>query len=124
MRVSKILKSLKFSVQHKGSDPDVQGVVLNSRQVRSGYLFAAIPGSVADGRDYIEDALRRGAVAVLSEYPVAECGCQIVVEDAHLAFAQIAAVLNGCPSHELNVIGVTGTKMGVAMVAGRSLSTT
>ncbi len=109
MRVSEIIKLLSFDVQHIGSDPDILGVVLNSRQVRAGYLFAAIPGSVVDGQDYIEDAIKRGAVAIVAENQQAGCGCQLVVENAHLAFAHLAAVLNGNPSHQLKVVGITGT---------------
>ncbi len=109
MRVSEIIKLLPFEVQHNGNDPDIKSVVLNSRQVRAGYLFVAMSGSVADGRDYIEDALKRGAVAVVSEQPESGCDCLLVVEDAHLAFSHIAAVLNDNPSRKLKVVGITGT---------------
>ncbi len=109
MRVSEIIRLLPFAVKHTGSDPDILGIVLNSRQVRPGYLFAAVPGSVVDGAEYIEDAQARGAVAVVSENEQTGCGCWLVVEDAHLAFAHIAAVMNGNPSHALKVVGITGT---------------
>lgn len=42
------------------------GLTADSRQVQPGFLFAALPGSRADGRDFITDAVRRGAVAVLA----------------------------------------------------------
>ncbi|MDJ0948243.1 MAG: UDP-N-acetylmuramoyl-L-alanyl-D-glutamate--2,6-diaminopimelate ligase [Alphaproteobacteria bacterium] len=48
------------------TDTDIRGLTADSRTVRPGYLFAAIPGNQADGRDYIPDALGRGAVAVLA----------------------------------------------------------
>lgn len=109
MRVSEIIKLLSNDVQHIGGDPDIQAVVLNSRQVRPGYIFAAIPGSISDGADYVEDALSRGAVAVVSEKKTGCCDCQIVVKNVHLAFAQIAAAINNNPSQDLSVVGVTGT---------------
>lgn len=49
-----------------GADPDVAGLTADSREVRPGWLFAALPGSRMDGRSYIEDALARGACAVLT----------------------------------------------------------
>ena len=45
---------------------DVSGLTADSRQVQPGYLFAALSGSTLDGRTFIADAVRRGAVAVLT----------------------------------------------------------
>ena len=47
-------------------DPDIAGITANSRAVEPGFLFAALPGSRVDGRDFIADALARGAAAVLA----------------------------------------------------------
>ncbi len=47
-------------------DPVLAGLTLDSRQVRPGYLFAALPGSRADGANFVADAVKRGAVAVLA----------------------------------------------------------
>src|SRR5258708_39056531 len=48
------------------SDLDIQGLTADSRAVRPGYLFAALPGAYADGRSFIADAVARGASAVLA----------------------------------------------------------
>ena len=45
---------------------DICGLALDSREVEPGFLFAALPGAKRDGRDYIPEAIERGAVAVLS----------------------------------------------------------
>ena len=50
-----------------GPIPDISGLTADSRQVRPGYLFAALPGVKLDGRRFIEDAVRRGAAAVLTD---------------------------------------------------------
>ena len=50
-------------------DLDIQGVTSDSRAVRPGFLFAALPGSATDGRRFISDAVARGAVAVLTHTP-------------------------------------------------------
>jgi len=48
------------------NETDITGLTCDSRQVEPGFLFAALPGARLDGRDYIPDALGRGAVAVLT----------------------------------------------------------
>jgi UDP-N-acetylmuramoyl-L-alanyl-D-glutamate--2,6-diaminopimelate ligase len=50
-----------------GPIPDILGLTADSRQVRPGYLFAALPGAKLDGRRFIEDAVTRGAAAILTD---------------------------------------------------------
>ncbi len=50
-----------------GHDIQIDGLTADSRQVRPGYLFAALPGSKADGGKFIEDALMHGATAILAK---------------------------------------------------------
>jgi UDP-N-acetylmuramoyl-L-alanyl-D-glutamate--2,6-diaminopimelate ligase len=59
-RLSEILKS------DLAVDPEIRGVTADSRKVRPGYLFAALPGSKIDGRSFIPTALQAGAAAVLA----------------------------------------------------------
>ncbi len=49
-----------------GENVEVRGLAVDSRAVRPGFLFAALPGSRFDGRDFIPDAVAKGAVAVLA----------------------------------------------------------
>jgi UDP-N-acetylmuramoyl-L-alanyl-D-glutamate--2,6-diaminopimelate ligase len=49
-----------------GYDVDVSGITANSRDVQPGYVFAALPGSAVDGRQFIADAVARGAAAILA----------------------------------------------------------
>jgi UDP-N-acetylmuramoyl-L-alanyl-D-glutamate--2,6-diaminopimelate ligase len=48
-----------------GSDPDITGITADSRAVKPGFLFAALPGTKADGAAFVGEALAKGAVAVL-----------------------------------------------------------
>jgi UDP-N-acetylmuramoyl-L-alanyl-D-glutamate--2,6-diaminopimelate ligase len=48
-----------------GPDVEITGITADSRNVKKGFLFAAVPGTQQDGRNYINDALAQGAVAVL-----------------------------------------------------------
>ena len=67
MRLSELLDGRSMSPAILvGADPDVTGLTADSREVRPGWLFAALPGSRLDGRSYIDDALARGACAVLT----------------------------------------------------------
>jgi UDP-N-acetylmuramoyl-L-alanyl-D-glutamate--2,6-diaminopimelate ligase len=50
-------------------DADILGLTADSREVRPGFLFAALPGTKVDGRRFIEDAVAKGAVAVLTDDP-------------------------------------------------------
>jgi len=94
-------------------DPVIRGICYDSRQVKAGDLFFALPGSEGDGHDYLPQALAHGAAALVVErlpegldvtgIPVA------VVADSRRAMAPIAARYYGAPAGELQLIGVTGT---------------
>ena len=52
-------------------DPVIEGVTADSRKVKPGYLFAALPGATADGRAYVSSGLAAGAAAFLTQTPLA-----------------------------------------------------
>ena len=65
MRLSEIIPGVS-QAPLPASDPQIAGLTADSRAVSPGFLFAALPGSRMDGRDFIADAVARGAVAVLA----------------------------------------------------------
>jgi len=93
----------------------VTGVTLRGQDARPGDLFAALPGASAHGARYARDAVRMGAVAVLTD----EAGVQILAHHVDVpvlvhpaprtVLGELAAVVYGRPSDHLRVIGVTGT---------------
>jgi UDP-N-acetylmuramoyl-L-alanyl-D-glutamate--2,6-diaminopimelate ligase len=89
----------------------VADVTHDSRLAGNGTLFVAIKGSTADGHRFIDDVMRRGAVGVISENqrPQEFEGVWLKVADSRRALAQAAAAVYGDPSHELDLIGITGT---------------
>jgi UDP-N-acetylmuramoyl-L-alanyl-D-glutamate--2,6-diaminopimelate ligase len=87
----------------------IGGITQDSRSVSPGDLFVAVPGLERDGREFIPDALRRGAVAVAAESEVAFDIPVLVVADARRALADLSAALYGNPSRHLPVVGITGT---------------
>ncbi len=93
------------------ADSLVTDVTHDSRQAREGTLFVAIRGATMDGHRFVNDVIRRGAVGIISEYdpPADFQGVWLKVNDAREALAKAAAVINGDPSHELDLVGITGT---------------
>lgn len=92
----------------------VSGIQLDSRRVRPGDLFLAMPGAQHDGRQFIEQAVANGAAAVLAEAPVAGFVDALPVpllEWPELRFeaGRLAARFYGNPSRDLHLVGVTGT---------------
>lgn len=94
-------------------DRDVSAITLDSRQVKPGALFVALPGLRQDGRAFLADAAARGAAAVVfdpegfSPPPVSIPALGVPRLAAHAS--AIADRFYGAPSRHLVVIGVTGT---------------
>jgi UDP-N-acetylmuramoyl-L-alanyl-D-glutamate--2,6-diaminopimelate ligase len=89
---------------------EVTGVTSDSRRVEPGFIFVAVPGEHVDGHDFAEEAIGNGAAALLVERPLPVVAApQVVVDGVRTALATAAAWWYGDPSHELTVIGITGT---------------
>jgi len=61
-----LLSELTGVTVNSGHDSEIRGLSADSREVGPGFLFAALPGTVSDGADFVDDALSRGAAAVLA----------------------------------------------------------
>lgn len=94
-----------------GGDRDITCVTEDSRKVVPGALFVAITGSADDGHAYIDDAIRRGAVAVAGERlgRLAPAISTINLPDSRAALAVVASRFYGNPARDLRLIGFTGT---------------
>ena len=88
---------------------EVRGLTYDSRKAGPGMVFAALPGAVADGHDFVEQAARAGALACVVEKPTKTDVCQIVVRNSRLALAFLADEFYGRPSREMTCVGITGT---------------
>jgi len=89
----------------------ITDVTHDSRQAREGSLFAAIKGETADGHRFIPDVMRRGAAGVISEDdpPEGFTGAWLKVDEVRHSLALAASRVNSDPSHQLDLVGVTGT---------------
>ncbi len=85
----------------------VTGVAIDSREVRPGNLFVALPGARVDGHDFVTDAEARGAAAVLASRPVQTGLPVLLVEDTLAALHCLAAAERLPPRFKL--VGITGS---------------
>ncbi|MGD8893923.1 MAG: Mur ligase family protein, partial [Desulfobacterales bacterium] len=90
-------------------DPEISSVHYRAQDVKPGGLFVAIKGFSADGHDFIDDALARGALAIITQKPVRKKSIVIEVENTRNALAKISDRFYSNPSKKLYLIGITGT---------------
>ncbi|MDU9002555.1 UDP-N-acetylmuramoyl-L-alanyl-D-glutamate--2,6-diaminopimelate ligase [Sedimentitalea todarodis] len=99
-----------------GHDPQITGLAVDSRDVKDGYLFAALPGSRVHGGEFIQYALRMGASAILTDAEgaalaetelAASDAALVVTEDPRQALAFTAALWFG--EQPRTIVAVTGT---------------
>ena len=111
-----ITQSLTSLAEAIGVAPDpewgkitIRGVTQDSREVTPGHLFVAIKGFVANGQRFIDDAVSRGAVAVVAEENVLCSVPFLRVCNGRIALAQLSAAFFSHPTCDLFTVGVTGT---------------
>ena len=108
-------------------DLEISGMTMDSRRVRPGDLFLAVPGLQQDGRAYIDQAVASGAVAVAyepAEYEIAPLSvCAIAVPELQQKLSEVAGLFYQQPSKQLQVIGITGTngKTSVSQMLAQAL---
>jgi UDP-N-acetylmuramoyl-L-alanyl-D-glutamate--2,6-diaminopimelate ligase len=120
VKLAEILKDVSgVTARGAAENLDVASVCCDSRKVRPRDVFVAVRGTRDEGLRYVEQALARGAAAVVAETPPPpELASRWVrVADARLALAQMACAACGHPSRELAVFAVTGTN-GKTTTAG------
>ena len=115
MKLSELLTAaLQVALPPHCPDSEVVALSQDSRTVIAGSLFVAVRGFHSDGHQFIPQALRQGAVAVIAEEQRDATGTGaapvIYVPDSRAALARLATVFYGHPSEQLKLIGITGTK--------------
>lgn len=112
MRLSELLKDIKYECIKGKDDREVSCVVYDSRKLCKDCVFVCIKGANFDGHSAALEASRMAAAAVIVEQDVETEGdtSVIKVENTRYAMAFIASASNGDPSKRLKTIGITGTK--------------
>jgi UDP-N-acetylmuramoyl-L-alanyl-D-glutamate--2,6-diaminopimelate ligase len=93
------------------NDVEITGITTNSKNVKEGFLFIALPGIHYDGYQFITQAIEDGAVAVVSskDFSSNKNVEKIIVDSPYSVSIKFAPVFYGFPSHKINLIGITGT---------------
>lgn len=114
MKLAEIINELKYEVVQGSVDCEVSDIIMDSRKLIDGCVFVAISGSNSDGHDYICEAAKMKACAVVvskeGDYDRYPDLTVIKVEDTRYAAALMAAAFFNYPARELFTIGITGTK--------------
>ncbi len=99
-------------------DPIVVDATHDSRQVGAGTVFIAVRGMTSDGHAFIDRAVELGASAIVSEEERDIDVPVLLVDDSRAVMADVAAAVHQDPSHDLSVVGITGTngKTSVAFI--------
>lgn len=109
MKLQDLLRGIQITSVHADPETEVLGVSYDSRTTRPGDLFVAISGTAADGSQFIQQALEKGAVcAVCEQSPTVELPF-VEVPSARRALALIAENYFDHPVKEMTMVGVTGT---------------
>jgi UDP-N-acetylmuramoyl-L-alanyl-D-glutamate--2,6-diaminopimelate ligase len=112
LKLKDLVNQLTIASVHGDLDIDITGININSRQIKPGDIFvciSGIPGLQEDRHLYIDEAIEAGAVALIVERDVHVKVPTIKVPNARYALAVIASHYYGYPSHDLKLVGVTGT---------------
>ncbi len=91
---------------------EISGVCFDSNKVEENFLFVALSGEKADGHNYIDSAISRGAKALIVE-KLKDIGTKEIsiaqVSDAREALARVSANFYSHPARDLTLVGITGT---------------
>ena len=116
MKVRQLIKKLEPLGNNSIScDFEVRGISCNSKTVEDGFVFVAVKGSRQDGNKFIDEAIQRGAKAIVAQgFRNGKlkniCNVALIkVKDARQALARLATEFYSNPSSKIKVVGITGT---------------
>jgi len=109
--IADILRGLSFNVLQGDINQEINTVTSDNRKVANSDLFVAIAGTQHDGHSYINDAIAKGATVIVGRHfeVLQKDITYIQVDDSRYAYGIICCNYFGNPSHQLTLIGVTGT---------------
>ncbi len=106
MKLSELFKGYKIE---NFFDFEVEGIAYDSREVKNNFVFFAIEGEKSDGHNFVNDAIKNGAKAIVVQRKLNVNINQIVVENTRKVLSKISSKFYNYPSRHLFVIGITGT---------------
>ncbi|MFD6153580.1 UDP-N-acetylmuramoyl-L-alanyl-D-glutamate--2,6-diaminopimelate ligase [Streptomyces sp. NPDC060243] len=112
MKLAALLAGHPHDLLQGDADTDVTGIATDSRQVRPGFLFVAVPGRRVDGHAHLEQAVEQGAIAALvstTAHPLPSALTIARVDSTPVAASLAASRLHGEPGRRMRVVSITGT---------------
>ncbi len=112
MKLNLLMERVQTISVSGSTDVDVKGITHDSRRVKPGFIFCALPGQRDDGNQYVQDAIDKGAIAIVSDRATSMSRGQVVsiqVSEPRATVAALACAFYGDPSRKLKVLGITGT---------------
>ena len=107
------IKNILDGIDYNGNIKDIaiNSISYDSRKINRGSLFVAIQGNNFNGHDYIDEAINKGAIAIITQNGLKNNynTPTITVENTRKALSKISSNFYGNPSSKINVIGITGT---------------
>ena len=110
MKLSELLKNSNIIRSNIDLNVEIKDIKYHSDKVENGDVFVAMKGNSTNGHLYIEDALKNGAVCVVSESIPADLNVPFVaVKNSRIALAEMSKEYFSHPDEALTMIGITGT---------------
>jgi UDP-N-acetylmuramoyl-L-alanyl-D-glutamate--2,6-diaminopimelate ligase len=110
MLLKKLLEGIAIKKMYGDVNLKIEKIEYNSTKVKAGDLFVAIKGFQMDGYNFIDDAIKNGAICIVAEKcENCELAAKVLVKDSRLALAYLSDKFYDSPSRKLKVIGITGT---------------
>ncbi len=110
MKLKELLNGVNIEKIVGNEEVNISGITFDSRAVKAGYLFICISGFKADGHSFAQEAVDKGAVALLAEHEIEGIGATtVVVSNTRRETPAVAANFYDHPHKKLKVIGITGT---------------
>jgi UDP-N-acetylmuramoyl-L-alanyl-D-glutamate--2,6-diaminopimelate ligase len=120
VKLAALLAGHPHTLLQGDADTDITGVATDSRQVRPGSLFVAVPGRRSDGHTHLEQAATQGAAAALvssTAHPMPAGLCVVRVDDTRAAASLAASRIQGEPGRRMQVVSITGTNGKTSVAA-------
>ncbi len=110
MTLSQLLSDVEILSVQGNIDVKISGIAFDSREVKPGDVFVCVTGYKSDGHDYAEQALEKGAVAIIAEKEMEETAATtVVVKNTRYALSCAATEFYDHPYKKFRLFGVTGT---------------
>lgn len=115
MILKELISELDYTLYNGNENVEITELVCDSRKIVKGCLFVCVRGTVFDGHTFIDEAIRQGAAAIITEEKVEITENRkdttfVAAEDCRNTLAMVSAAYFGHPAKELFTIGITGTK--------------